>query len=201
MGAEPLTPKGFKTREKILEAARIIFAHDGYVSMRMGDVAVEAGLSMGALYRYFQNKEDLFANLIANVHEKLYAAATSDADFHTDPYKALLESNRGYLECYYANRDLMRALFEAVTVDKRDRDIWWKMRERHIERFVYVLSSTHRITTIDGIDVRVIVDSMASMVEQSAYCWYAQEELQDEPIDLDTAAKTVTMVWHRAIFG
>ncbi|MGI9286278.1 MAG: TetR/AcrR family transcriptional regulator [Pseudomonadales bacterium] len=202
MGAEPVTPKGIQTREKILEAARSVFARDGYVAMRMGDVAIEAGISMGSLYRYFQNKEDLFANLIANVHESLYEASkASQSDFSIDPFEALLEANHGYLECYYNNRDIMRALFEAVTVDKRDRDIWWRMRERHIDRFTHALRGAHGITEVDGIDVRVVVDAMASLVEQSAYCWYAQEELNANPIPLDTAARTVTMVWYRAVFG
>ncbi|MGI9294349.1 MAG: TetR/AcrR family transcriptional regulator [Pseudomonadales bacterium] len=202
MGAEPVTPKGIQTREKILQAARSVFARDGYVAMRMGDVAIEAGLSMGSLYRYFEDKEDLFANLIANVHETLYdASKAAQSDFSTHPFDALLEANRGYLECYYNNRDIMRALFEAVTVDKRDRDIWWRMRERHIDRFTHAVSSAHGITEVDGIDVRIVVDAMASLVEQSAYCWYAQEQLNANPIPLDTAARTVTMVWYRAIFG
>ncbi len=201
MGEDSLTPKGKKTRENILAAARTIFAHDGYVAMRMGDVAVEAGLSMGALYRYFQNKEDLFANLIANVHEDLYQAATAESDFATEPYQALLEANRGYLGCYYQNRDLMRALFEAVTVDQRDRDIWWQMRERHIDRYVYALKKVHGITKVGKVQVRRVVESMVSMVEQSAYCWYAHEELQQTTVPLDEAAQIVTQVWHQAIFG
>lgn len=202
MGAEPVTPKGVQTRERILEAARVVFARDGYVAMRMGDVAVEAGLSMGSLYRYFKNKEDLFAHLIADVHETLYQASTAaSSDFAAQPFAALLESNRGYLSCYYDNRDIMRALFEAVTVDKRDREIWWNMRERHINRFTIVLKRVHGITEVGGVDVRTIADAMASLVEQSAYCWYAQEELNAEPVSLDVAAQTVTMIWYRAIFG
>lgn len=202
MGAEPVTPKGVQTRDKILEAARTVFARDGYVAMRMGDVAVEAGLSMGTLYRYFQDKEDLFAKLISNIHESLYeASTTTKSSFRENPFEALLEANRGYLEHYYSNRDIMRALFEAVTVDKRDREIWWNMREHHINRFTQVLEKVHGITEVDGIDARVIVDSMASMVEQSAYCWYAQEELNSTPVPLDVAARTVTVIWYRAVFG
>jgi AcrR family transcriptional regulator len=202
MGATPVTPKGVQTREKILQVARTVFARDGYVAMRMGDVAIEAGLSMGSLYRYFKNKEDLFAHLIADVHETLFQASkATQNDFAAEPFEALLESNRGYLECYYNNRDIMRALFEAVTVDKEDRAIWWHMRERHIDRFTHALASAHGITEIDGIDARVVVDSMASLVEQSAYCWYAQEELNAAPIPLDTAARTVTMIWYRAVLG
>ena len=202
MGAEPVTPKGIQTREKILQAARKVFSADGYVAMRMGDVAVEAGLSLGSLYRYFENKEDLFARLISNIHDSLFEASRStEHNFQDSPFEALLEANKGYLECYYNNRDIMRALFEAAAVDDRDREIWWNMRERHIERFVKALETHHNITEVDGVDVRSIIYAMASMVEQSAYCWYAQEELNPDVMPVDLAARTVTIIWYRAIFG
>jgi len=202
LSAAPVTPKGIKTRIAILDAARTVLARDGYVAMRMGDVAVEAGVSMGGLYRYFENKENLFANLIADIHETLLEASrATEVDFKSDPYGALLESNRGYLECYYNNRDIMRALFEAITVDERDRDIWWEMRNHHIDRFLHTLEEHHGITEVDGVDSRTLAEAMASMVEQSAYCWYAQEALNSKPIPLDTAAKTVTMIWYSVFFG
>ena len=197
----PVTPKGKRTRAGILDAARKVFAEQGYVGMRMADVADEAKLSMGALYRYFKNKEDLFANLIEDIHEVLLKSSRAvHADFRSEPYEALLEANRGYLEHYYENRDVMRAFFEAMTVNERYRKIWWEMRAHHIERFVHALKKHHGITEVNGVDVTVITEAMASMVEQSAYCWYAQEELQAETLPLDIAAKTVTIIWHQAFF-
>ena len=197
----PVTPKGKRTRTMILNSARKVFAKHGYVGMRMSDVATRTKLSMGALYRYFENKEDLFANLIEDIHEVLLEASrTIHADFHSDPYAALMEANRGYLEHYYENRDVMRAFFEAMTVDERYRKIWWTMRSHHVERFVYSLKKYHGITEVNGVDATVITEAMASMVEQSAYCWYAQEELYVDHLPLDIASKVVTIIWHQAFF-
>ena len=202
MNTTPVTPKGIQTRENVLSAARVVFGVSGYVNMRMGDVAIEAGLSMGTLYRYFRNKEDLFASLIANIHEQLYAASTTKSHhFDSSPYEALLEANYGYLECYYENRDMMRALFEAVTVDPRDRAIWWRMRQRHIQRFCLVFERIYGGKDINGVDILTLVDAMVSMVEQSAYCWYAQEHLNRKPISIKDAAKTVTHIWYQAFFN
>lgn len=197
----PVTPKGKRTRIRILYAARKVFAKHGYVGMRMSDVAARTNLSMGALYRYFKNKEDLFANLIEDIHEVLLESSRAlHSDFRNDPYAALLEANRGYLEHYYENRDVMRAFFEAMTVDERYRKIWWQMRAHHVERFVHSLRKYHDITEVNGIDVTVITEAMASMVEQSAYCWYAQEELYVEHLPIDVAAKVVTIIWYQAFF-
>ena len=78
----PATPKGRKTRENILDAARRVVARHGYVAMRVVDIATEAGLSLGAFYRYFENKDDMFSHLIADIHEELFAASrASENDF------------------------------------------------------------------------------------------------------------------------
>ena len=72
MPATPTTKKGLRTRNKILDAAGRVFARDGYVEARMLDIATEAGLSTGGLYRYFDNKTEVFAALIADLHEEFY---------------------------------------------------------------------------------------------------------------------------------
>lgn len=198
----PVTPKGRKTRASILGAARRIVAKYGFVAMRVGDVAKEAGLSLGAFYRYFENKDDMFSHLIADIHEELFVASrATENDLRTDPYAALREANYGYLKHYYENRDIMRALFEAVTVDKFYRAIWWQMRQRHVARFVHALEASHGLTTIDGTPVKIVAEAMASMTEQSAYCWFAQEELNVARVPLDVAAETVSRVWYRTFFA
>ena len=197
----PQTTKGQRTRKNILNCARKVFARAGYVTLRMSDVAEESGVSMGALYRYFQNKDDLFVNLIGDIHEQMFSASrASEHDFAADPYQALLAANRGYLKHYHENRDVMRALIEAGTVDERFRDVWWQMRRRHIDRFVYALKTSHGIETVSGVSVRTVVESLASLVEQSAYTWFAQEGLNDKPISVETAAQVVTRVWYRTFF-
>lgn len=47
-------------RERILAAAERAFARGGYRPTTMGQIADEAGLSAGNLYRYFPGKEALF---------------------------------------------------------------------------------------------------------------------------------------------
>ena len=71
----PTTPKGRRTRSRLLASARRVLARNGYVSLKMVDVADEAGVSLGALYRYFRNKEDLFRALVDGIHEALFEAS------------------------------------------------------------------------------------------------------------------------------
>ncbi|SFO87392.1 TetR/AcrR family transcriptional regulator [Actinomadura madurae] len=202
MAAVPTTPKGIRTRTQILAAARRVFARSGYVNATMSAIAEESGLSLGGLYRYFGNKEDVFESLIGDIHDELYQASGRTAhDFRTDAYAALLDANRGYLEHYHANRDVMRALIEAANVDARFRDVWFRMRERHVDRFVTALAEHHGIDTVGGQSARLMAEAAACMVEQSAYVWYAHEKLRAQTVPLADAAVIVTQAWHNLFFA
>ncbi|MFB9235078.1 TetR/AcrR family transcriptional regulator [Plantactinospora siamensis] len=50
-------------RQQILDAARTCFLRDGFHNTSMQDVIAEAGLSMGAVYRYFRSKNELIASI------------------------------------------------------------------------------------------------------------------------------------------
>jgi AcrR family transcriptional regulator len=48
----------------ILNAAAEIFASEGYHHASISDICKNAGISNGALYKYFKNKEDMFLSII-----------------------------------------------------------------------------------------------------------------------------------------
>ena len=52
------------TRERLLNAARTVFARGGYHGATVDEIASEAGFSTGALYSNFDGKEDLFLALM-----------------------------------------------------------------------------------------------------------------------------------------
>jgi AcrR family transcriptional regulator len=54
-------------RQQILDAARTCFQLNGFHQTSMQDVIREAGLSVGAVYRYFPSKTDLIAALAESV--------------------------------------------------------------------------------------------------------------------------------------
>lgn len=201
MTATPTTPKGRRTYDGILEAAREVFSRDGYVGARMGDIADEADLSMGGLYRYFGNKDAVFEELIGDIHRQLYEASRSTRHrFADNPYDALLEANTGYLQTYYDNRYVMRAFIEAAASDEHFRQIWWGMRNRHARRFAIAYSEQTGVASINGVPVEVAADAMACLVEQTAFVWFGHDELHDEPVSVTDAARIVTHSWYRTFF-
>lgn len=65
-------PKIRNRREhQILQAAREVFAKDGFDSARMDDIADVSGLSKGTLYLYYKSKDDLIVGLLKTTFNDL----------------------------------------------------------------------------------------------------------------------------------
>ncbi|MHB8531118.1 MAG: TetR/AcrR family transcriptional regulator [Solirubrobacteraceae bacterium] len=69
------------TRERLLAAARSVFARSGFHGASVEEIASEAGFSTGALYSNFDGKEDLFLVLMEREiaeHARELAAAVGE---------------------------------------------------------------------------------------------------------------------------
>lgn len=58
-------------RLRILDTATRVFAEKGFVGANINIIAREAGVSIGAMYNYFDTKEDLFLTVIDHLHDFL----------------------------------------------------------------------------------------------------------------------------------
>jgi len=70
-------------RQSILSAAEILFAHNGYRKTKIEDIAEKAEVSVGTVYGYFQNKEELLAAVLDDIGlyiRKIAGKAFGDAD-------------------------------------------------------------------------------------------------------------------------
>ena len=61
-------------RQQIIDAARACFLRNGFHNTSMQDVIAEAGLSVGAVYRYFPSKYDLVTALATQVIDQVTGA-------------------------------------------------------------------------------------------------------------------------------
>jgi AcrR family transcriptional regulator len=194
----PSTKKGRQTRQRLLRAARTVFDRAGYASARMTDIAEEAGLSLGALYRYFEDKDAVFLELISAFHEELFDASRSRGyKLNREPYLALLAANSGFLSNYQRNAGLMRALVEASAMDERYRDFWWALRNRFVERFIEAAGQSGLNSQIDEQVFRQTVEALCFMVEQWAYVWLAHGTVRT----VDEGGLLLTNIWYSAING
>jgi len=60
-----------RRREEILEAAQRVFARHGYEGATVRRLEEETGLSRGAIFSYFENKDALFVAVVAESSDRL----------------------------------------------------------------------------------------------------------------------------------
>lgn len=70
----PSTPKGQKTRERIVRAAAELVAEKGAVAMSLDDVGSRAPASRSQLYHYFVNKADLIRAVVDATSDSILGA-------------------------------------------------------------------------------------------------------------------------------
>ncbi|MFW2341666.1 TetR/AcrR family transcriptional regulator [Brevundimonas sp.] len=92
-GARPLNRRQVakqRTRGKVIEAARNLFAQRGYDAATIRDIAREAGMSTGAVFANFQDKSELFDTVLAEDLARLAEALTRGIQTGTDLRSRLL---------------------------------------------------------------------------------------------------------------
>ncbi len=60
-----------KTRQRLVDVARMLFAKQGFTNTTMNDIAVSSGKGRRTLYTYFSSKEEIYSAVIASELERL----------------------------------------------------------------------------------------------------------------------------------
>ena len=90
MQERQLTRHGADRKAELLEHAEALFLERGYDDTRMVDIAERAGVAKGLVYWYFENKDALFREIIADVRDRLRAAmAEAVAPVADDPLETI----------------------------------------------------------------------------------------------------------------
>ena len=77
-------PKGMETRDRIMAVALDLFAERGYAAVSMEEVAEGAGVTKGAVYYWFSDKDDLGRDLQHALYERFTQAAVAEFDPDAD---------------------------------------------------------------------------------------------------------------------
>ena len=119
-------------RERIIEVALNEFAAYGYENSSTNRIVKECGISKGSLFKYFENKEDLYFYLIETVALEMMHDMAPDADSLPEEIKArIIDYSLAEISWYIANP--VKGHFMIGIAAERG-DIYNKIVERFGER-------------------------------------------------------------------
>jgi AcrR family transcriptional regulator len=111
----PLRADALRNRARLLDAAEKVFADQG-LAVPVEEIARQAGVGVGTVYRHFATKEELFAGVLVDRMEKITEHARSLQE-SGDPGEAFFAFLRYLIDQASANKALFEALSQASGVD------------------------------------------------------------------------------------
>ncbi|TDE56336.1 TetR/AcrR family transcriptional regulator [Nonomuraea mesophila] len=130
-----------RKRRAILRAATEVFLQNGYLGASMDQVAARAAVSKQTVYKQFEDKERLFAEIILGTNDQLvggFVQAADQLDGATDARQALREVARGFIEIL-TQPDVIRLRRLVMAEADRFPDLSGAWFERGFHRSLVVL--------------------------------------------------------------
>lgn len=166
--AVPNSQRGRETVRRIEAEAVRIFSSQGYSNSSMEDVAEAAGVSTGTVYRYFEDKEDLFRLLLSEVEEELVRRAVHPP--MPDGRQSVYQTAAGFLSMYRDHVGLYRVWWELIAKRTRYEGEWVEFHQLHEKLMERMLRANRRRGLLkDEVDIEIAVELYQAMHEAVAY--------------------------------
>lgn len=112
---EQVRPEYEKKRSEILKAALVLFGEKGFEGTTMDEISNAVGISKATLYLYFDNKEDLFAQVLHESAFNTFSKRIKKHKSYSNWEAEIKEIGRSYLQI--GNQPERIALLRSVIRD------------------------------------------------------------------------------------
>lgn len=173
-----------KTRQRLVEVARDLFAHKGLEATTMNDIALASGRGRRTLYTYFRNKEEIYYAVIEEELDHLSEKMDAVAQMDTEPEQKLMTlvySHLSNIRDTVARNGTLRAEFfrniwmvEKVrkTFDMEERRILQQVLQEGVEKKRFHVPHIGLLTdiihySVKGLEVPYIYDRLGEGLDES----------------------------------
>ena len=191
-----MSSKSDRTRENILNTAKIHFLKDGYNGASLRNIVKDVGLTTGAFYKYYSTKKDLFNDLIDPYVEHIYQIyddilanfETLSANNQTSSMsQASTTSINQMIDYIYDHYDNFRLLFKCGDTGKYE-DVIHNMVSREIKStFTYMETMRN-----SGIEIPELDESFMHMIYTGFFSSIFQ--IIEHDMDKETAKRNISLL-------
>ncbi len=188
--AQTMSPQ--QTRGALLRAGRRVLERKGLHKTRISDITGEAGVSVGAFYKHFQNKEDLLRQLLITVEDEVYGELVPVRARSIDPAQRIHETNRLYLTAFNRNAAFWKSIEVAALGDPDLPDVLAERRHYYRSRTERAIVRWQQAGQVPAdVDPATAAFLLGAMTERLAYLWFVFRKRDD----IDEATRDLTRLW------
>lgn len=168
----PGRPKDLAKRAAILEAAKALFAREGFAGVSMDRIAAEAGVSKLTVYSHFGDKESLFSESIRTLCEELLPDAAFKVQADGTLRGQLRHIAEGFFSLVISDEAISthRMLLATTQADQNLRQIFWEAGpKRTHDTFAALLREAVADGRLDIDDVDVAATQFFTLLKGEIY--------------------------------
>jgi len=191
-----LTERGERTRQRLIDAAAVVFARQGFLDTKITDITAEARAANGSFYNYFESKEQIFREVIQRINDEMRAALDNRLGPRATPRERIEHATRQYVQAYRANARMVVLLEQVSSISDDFRDMRLETRRRYRGRTERAIRRWQAEGIVDTeLPPRYAAEALASMVSNFCFMWLAMDEGYDE----DLVVFTLSRMWANAL--
>ncbi len=184
-------------REKVMEAATLLFGEKGYTATTIREVAEKAGVSELTIFRNFKNKENLFRESIILRTTPVALLQEIEKQFTGDLHKDLTKVAETYIQ---TNLPKLNYIWAALIESRQNSEMKALLHElnshlvNHLERYLKQLGETGHISPCN---YRLI----ANMFYGQLFLYIMNVSISEEEIQLEEYIETCVNLFMNGILN
>lgn len=184
-----------ETKDRLIAAAKTVFAQKGYDSATIGDITAAAGVSRPTFYVYFATKSEVFRLIAEAIKDDVLEAHHHQGPVAEDPVLVSRASLSGFIRLYADNLEILDEIDKRAVSDADIAALLDIIRGKPIRRTLRHIESLRR----SGLANPLIDEGYAAKV-MGAVTMDAAASVRAQPAQLDYCVDQATRTY-LAIIG
>lgn len=190
--------KRIQTRENIMRAGRVVFQQKGYHATSVTDIMSYADLGYGTFYQYFQNKKDLFLNMLQDIETLIESKLRLKIPMEERNIEQRIYIGvKSVLQIYFEYRDLLLIIRESMSLDEDFRKVGDRIQQIISEKAARDYQWCNKHGLCRDIDVEVATMCIVNML-QGAGDKIIYQSLSER--DVDWMARNISKLIYYGLF-
>ena len=191
-----------RTRSLLKKAALKRMARDGFHDLRIVDICKEAGVAVGTFYVHFRDKIEIAVEVVEEIiaENERYILSAPPID---DPYDAIYESNRRYIELIANDPVFSRAIPQLIDVSPEFRLLWDESNARLAQIMAKALAKRCPASGDDDLSRLLIAHAAQGMLDAVLLLYFGRknQDLMRAAGDREELTEKLSILWYRIFYG
>ncbi|WML46621.1 TetR/AcrR family transcriptional regulator [Neobacillus sp. PS3-34] len=171
----------------IIESGLKLFAHKGFSSTSIQEIATESGISKGAFYLHFKSKDDLLLAILKNIFDTIHSSTSFLEKQDLSPREMFIKQLSAFFGTFIGHKEFLIMLSKEQAIPRND-EIKELLFKKHFENHLFFRKE---LVSIYGEKIEPYSIDLAMMLEGLFHSYLRLWMFEPLDIDIEELAKFI----------